>query len=133
MSITLKSTKDLPIPLLDELFDSVNWLPRKQKWDRILQISRYICTAWHDDKLIGMGRILEDGEMAVIYDFCVRPEHRRKGIGTQILDHLLNQIKDKGYYSISLFPWEHDPKLIPFYEKFGFKQIPGMELKKDHN
>ena len=81
------------------------------------------------DKLIGLGRILEDGIMCMFYGIGIHPDFQKKGIGTKIMKILIEKVKDKGYTSIGLFAWEKNPGNIRFYEKFGFRKTPtGMEL-----
>ncbi len=69
--------------------------------------------------------------MCMFYDIGVHPDYQRKGIGTNIMQVLIDEVKDKNYASIGLFAWEYNPQNMPFYEKFGFKKVgTGMELLK---
>lgn len=116
---------------LDALWQEIGWKPRgKEKWKEVLSKSYFMYTAWEGDRLIGTGRIMEDGIMCMFYDIGVHPEYQRQGIGTRILQELICRVKDKGYASIGLFAWEENPANVPFYEKFGFQKSYGMELIK---
>lgn len=102
-----------------------------EKWREVLSKSSFVYSVWDDNKLLGFGRILEDGIMCMFYDIGIHPDYQDLGIGTKIMETLIDQVKDKNYASIGLFVWEENPKAIQFYEKFGFKKVnTGMELVK---
>ena len=117
---------------LDRLFQSIGWTKRgKNKWKKVLSKSSFVYSVWDNNKLIGFGRIVEDGVMCMFYDICVNPKYQGQGIGIQIMKKLVKQVKNKKYTSIGLFVWEKNIKAIPFYKKFGFKRVKtGMELTK---
>ena len=87
-------------------------------------------TAWDGHKLVGTGRIMEDGIICMFYDIGVHPDYQRRGIGAKILQKLIDRVKDKKYASIGLFAWEENSANVPFYKKFGFVKTSGMELTK---
>src|SRR3989304_6659873 len=124
--------KKLPLKQINNLTEAVGWGRRgPEKWREILSKSSYFYSLWDGDRLVGMGRIVEDGAMCMFYDIAVHPEHQRKGLGSQIMNNLIAQVKDKEYVSIGLFTWEENPVNIAFYEKFGFETVAtGMELVK---
>lgn len=128
------TSKDINIKKIDDLRATVGWHKRRsnEKWKEILSKSSFVYTVWDDDKLIGMGRILEDGIMCMFYDIVVDKNYQGEGIGKLIMENLLNQVKDKEYTSIGLFASDENLDfLIPFYGKFGFELVKGgMECKK---
>lgn len=94
--------------------------------------SWYILSAYHSRDLVGFGRILCDGVVhALILDMIVHPDHKRKGIGTKILNRLVKKCRTHHIRDIQLFCARDK---IAFYEKSGFvprpENAPGMELKK---
>jgi GNAT superfamily N-acetyltransferase len=52
----------------------------------------------------------------------VRPEYRRKGIGTALLNHMVDRLDVFGIYLSCA------PALVPFYEAAGFR--PGIAMGK---
>ena len=124
--------KKLPLEQIDNLTEAVGWGKRgPEKWKEILSKSSYFYSIWDGEKLVAMGRIMEDGVMCVFYDIAVHPDYQRRGLGTQIMNNLINQVKDKKYVSIGLFTWERNPGNVQFYKKFGFEKVEaGMELVK---
>jgi len=80
--------------------------------------------AWDGDQLVGFGRVLTDFVYrATIWDVIVDQTYQKQGIGTEIVQRLLNHPRLK---KVELF-WlcTHRPG---FYEKLGFssKQQTGM-------
>ena len=103
----------------------------KKRWKEVLSKSYFIYTAWDENEIIGMGRIMEDGVMCMFYDICINPKYQRQGIGSKIMIKLIDKIKHKKYASIGLFAWKENPANKPFYKKFGFiEKTTGMELDK---
>ncbi len=125
------TSKEIDASSLNELTEAVGWGRRtEEQWKNILSCSKYIYSLWSNDKLVGFGRILEDGTMAMFYDIAVHPEYQRKGLGTRIMQHLMKQIKNSGYASIGLFAWDKNPQAIQFYESLGFERVDfGMKLR----
>lgn len=94
--------------------------------------SSFVYSVSDQGKLVGMGRIVEDGVMCMFYDIIVHKDYQGMGIGKMIMNNLLVFTEDKQFSSISLFA-DPDNKefLIPFYNKFGFELFAtGMRLKK---
>jgi ribosomal protein S18 acetylase RimI-like enzyme len=132
MVIKYKKGFDVPIEKLDELFLNIGWNPRGEKrWAEVLSKSYFMYTAWNGQTLVGMGRIMEDGVMCMFYDIGVHPKYQHQGIGSKILQTLIDAVKNKKYASIGLFAWSENPISKPFYRKFGFvEKKTGMELDK---
>ena len=89
--------------------------------------SDFLFTVWDDKKLVGMGRIVEDGVMCMFYDITVRKDYQGAGMGKKIMKELINHVKGRKYVFIGLFT---NDKSFNFYKKFGFVNSKGMELRK---
>ncbi|TAN44226.1 MAG: N-acetyltransferase [Nitrospirae bacterium] len=88
------------------------------KLETAFRNSEMRCFAYHDGKLIGAGRGISDGALrAAIYDLVVLPEYQGKGIGTMIMEYLLERSNAE---IIMLFA---NPGKEPFYGKFGFRMM----------
>lgn len=134
MKLTEFTKKDLSAEQINILRASVGWCEKRneEKWREILDKSSFVYSVFDQEKLVGMGRIVEDGVFCMFYDIVVHKDYQGKGMGKMIMNNLFDFIKDKGYSSVSLFA---DPNnkdfLIPFYNKFGFELFEtGMRLKK---
>ena len=79
---------------VEKLVLSVNWVSGKypDKLFRALNNSTVVITAWSGDELVGLVRVLDDGEMlAYLHYLLVRPDFQGRGIaGT-----LVNLVKEK--------------------------------------
>lgn len=134
MQLIESTTKDINWEQINTLRCSVGWCTKRSeaKWREILNKSSFVYSVSDQGKLVGMGRIVEDGVTCMFYDIIVHKDYQGMGIGKMIMNNLLVFTEDKQFSSISLFA-DPDNKefLIPFYNKFGFELFAtGMRLKK---
>lgn len=106
------------------LYKSVGW-SAYTKQPEILRNgflnSLLILAAYDNNKLIGIIRVVGDGYTIIfIQDILVLPEYQRKGIGTALLQEVLNQFKD--IRQIELVT-DNTPKTIAFYKSMGFYEM----------
>ncbi|WGX77823.1 GNAT family N-acetyltransferase (plasmid) [Paraclostridium bifermentans] len=87
--------------------------------EKIIEKSSSIITCWNKNNLIGMARSLSDEvRWATIIDVLVHPEHRGKGIGSKIIESLLEQPEMQVRTIYLATPDKED-----FYNKLGFKTV----------
>lgn len=102
---------------------SVNWSIHSEKDFLIaLKNSVLIISAYYDDKLVGMARIIGDNKLSFfIQDVIVLPDYQNMGIGTLIVNSLLNYIYSHAapHAVVDLMASKGKES---FYEKFGFKK-----------
>lgn len=85
-----------------------------------LNRSSKIVTAWKQNKLIGIARLMGDDYFSCNIDFLfVDKDYRRQGIGTKLVYKLIQCCYEPKYINVS----PENNKLIPFYEKLGFHLI----------
>jgi len=122
-----------------EIFQTTGWNQKYNLTSSELKValhqSWYCLSAYHDEKLVGFGRILCDGVVhALILDLIVLPDYQRHGIGQSILDHLVNRCKTHKIRDIQLFSAKGYSR---FYKNRGFKErpedAPGMEYQVNDN
>ena len=90
-------------------------------------------SAYDGARLVGFGRVVTDFVLhALIFDMIVLPDHQGQGIGTLILQALLNRCEERGIRDIQLFCAKGKRA---FYERNGFvsraEDAPGMQLVKE--
>ena len=121
--------KNIDINQIRLLRKSIGWQPRSEKkWKEILSKSSFVYSVWDGKRLIGMGRLVEDGIMCMLYDVVVHKNYQGEGIGKIIVNKLVEQTKNKKYCSIALFT---DKDKVKFYKKLGFEiAIVAMEYNK---
>ena len=118
-----------------ELFETTGWNSMykadSEDLSQALKNSWYVVAAYQGSELVGIGRLVSDGVLyAMIYDMIVKPSHQGSGIGTTILDKLIQKCKDSGLRDIQLFSARGK---VSFYLKRGFSErpadAPGMILR----
>ena len=104
-------------------------------------LSNQICSvaAFNGNEIVGIGRLLGDASIYwFLADVWVLPEYQGKGIGRQIVNWLIQYVKDNAIKktSVSVCLMSAQGK-EGFYEKLGFRCRPheyegsGMELELD--
>jgi GNAT superfamily N-acetyltransferase len=74
-------------------------------------------------RAVGMGRVIADGVSdGYIQDLVVLPEYRKTGIGTRIVEVLVNKCVERGISWIGLIA---EPGTEKFYLPFGFHPLEG--------
>lgn len=96
-----------------------------------VRASWFVLGAYDGDTLVGFGRMTSDTIMhAMIYDLIVLPECQGKGIGSQILNRLVEHCEQAGICDIQLFSARGKRE---FYEKRDFvarpADAPGMQYR----
>ena len=121
MEIRYSETKTFTVQQLETLFLSVKWESGRhpEKLMRGIQNSSHVISAWDGTQLVGLVRSLDDGEtVAFLHYLLVDPAYQGQHIGTELMERILEKLR--GFLHIKIMP--SDPKTIPFYEKFGFRQ-----------
>ncbi|OBS61659.1 GNAT family acetyltransferase [Enterococcus mundtii] len=106
---------------LENLYASVGWTSYTNDLDRLekaIAHSLSVITAWHQDKLVGLIRVVGDGQTIIyIQDLLVHPDYQNKKIGTYLLAAILQEYKDVRQ---KMLLTEDAPDVRHFYEGFGF-------------
>ncbi len=96
-----------------------NWkMPLAQEdWRDLLRHSPLVVTAWKDQQLVGFARLLTDFvRWANLYDVVVDPAFQRQGIGSQLVQRLLDHPRVARVRTV----WLGTAEGHAFYERFGF-------------
>lgn len=125
--------------ILYNMRNTIGWgnttIPQAEK---AVKNSIFHLAAFDDDRIIGSGRLVGDGALVwYIEDLIVIPEYQKRGIGTLIMEQLLEYIeKNSVPGSCTIIGLMSSKGKEPFYQKFGFRLFPnehegaGMELNK---
>lgn len=119
--------KDQVMPNLNSilnLYNDVSWsayTSNPEQLEQALKNSLKIWTAWEDDLLVGLARVVGDGcTIIYIQDILVLEEYQGKGLGSQFLKIILDEYQD--VRQIILLT-DDTKKTIKFYEKNGLTQV----------
>ena len=120
MEIEYTEEKKFTKEQTQRLFRSVGWISGEypERLHKALMGSSTVFSAWHDDRLVGLVRVLDDTEMvAYMHYVLVDPEYQGHGIA----GHLVGMVKEKyrDYLYIEVMPEES--KNAAFYQKHGFQ------------
>jgi len=103
------------------LYQSVGW---SNYWNDPAMLrkaylhSLKIYAAYAEETLAGIVRVVGDGHSIVfVQDLLVRPEYQRKGIGTALLQKILEDYKE--VYQLHLLT-DNTEKTAAFYKSMGF-------------
>lgn len=106
------------------LYNDVSWSAYTSNLEQLknaIKNSLKVWTAWEDDLLIALARVVGDGYTIIyIQDILVLQAYQRKGIGSKLLEMILKKYKD--VRQIILLTDDTD-KTISFYEKNGLTPV----------
>lgn len=81
-----------------------------------------------DADIVGFAFCTTFGDFrATIQEFAVSPNHQKHGIGTALMEYVLNQFRSKRLLAVDLVVNKHAPALR-LYEKFGFRHPENYTL-----
>ena len=110
--------KTVPVKDLADLRESVGWSRMEHEYKNPLLTSYYHIAVYEKESLIGYIDCVSNGVTdAYIQDLMVHPDYQGRGIGTDLMQKMIDYLKKKHIYMISVV---FEEKLKPFYEKFGF-------------
>jgi GNAT superfamily N-acetyltransferase len=124
-----------PVTDYDRLFETTGWnksyQASPQELHRAIADSWYVLSAYENDRLVGFGRIISDGVLyALICDLIVNPARQGQGIGSTLLNKLIEHCRTQNIRVIWLFAAKGKSS---FYKKFGFFErpvdAPGMQMR----
>jgi ribosomal protein S18 acetylase RimI-like enzyme len=105
-----------------DLFLSVGWVSGLYpgRLYKALMQSSTVITAWDGGRLVGLVRLIDDGEMlAYLHYVLVDPAYQGRGIAGTMIEMV--KVKYKNYLYIECMPEES--KNAAFYEKHGFHRM----------
>lgn len=101
---------------------SVGWNGMEACYVNPLMTSYLHIACYDGEKLIGYVDSVSNGVTdAYIQDLMVNPEYQERGIGTELMNRIIEMLKERSIYMISVI--YGDAELAPFYKRFGFTQM----------
>lgn len=129
VKITSKHKDDLTAETLKTFYEKAGWFPYTKNIDkmkRAIHNSLYVVTAWYHDELIGLVRVIGDGETIIyVQDIIVLEEHRRHGIGAGMMEKVMK--KYEGVRQKVLLTDENED-VRAFFEEVGFQSCDQGDL-----
>ena len=127
MNISIKyGTENIDWQALCEIFRLAPLGTREpDKLKSASENSHTVCSAYIEQKIIGFGRAISDGQyQSAIYDVVILPEFQKQGVGKSIMEALLEKLPKSGPILIFVAPGKQN-----FYRKLSFGNLKtGMGL-----
>ena len=117
----IEMNEEIDVNELNDLLETNKWrIQDTSKLEKALVLSWCWLTARNErSQLIGFVQVLSDGiRHAYILRLIVHPDYQRKGVGTELMNRLMELLKENNLLPTLVAA----PGKDKFYEKFGFKQ-----------
>ena len=83
--------------------------------------SLLVLAAYEGDELLGIIRAVGDGcTIVFVQDILVFPGHQRRGVGTALLEAVLDRYPDVRQVELVT---DNTPKTVAFYKSLGFSEL----------
>lgn len=136
IEIKLKKSNQLPLEQLINSYNSVGWSAYTAQpaiLNQAIINSLDVITAWQNQRLIGLIRTVGDGQTILyIQDLLVAPGFQQQGIGTKLMQQVLNKLKN---IRQKLLLTENETQTFSFYQKQGFidtKEVNLVSFYREH-
>ena len=107
-----------------ELYASVGWTAYTKHPDILhkgFENSMLTLAAYEKEQLIGIIRTVGDGYTIVfVQDILVFPEHQRKGVGSALMQAVLDRYSHVRQIELAT---DNTEKTVAFYRSMGFKEM----------
>jgi len=122
MTIQFKEHKNINIQQLENLYNDVGWYAYTKDMKHLEQALHHsldVISAWNDDKLVGLIRVVGDG-LTIVYiqDILVLNHYQNQGIATKLMTEILQKYK---HVRQKVLLTEEALDVRHFYEKNGFE------------
>ena len=93
--------------------------------ERMYASSQLVISAWQDDRLVGLARVLTDGVLyALLADLAVEPDVQGLGIGKRLIEEMQSRLK-----GVELILRDSDIS-SGFYQRLGFARVENAWVKR---
>lgn len=127
--ITYQENTQLTQKELVSLYESVGWqsyTSQPEQLQKAIEQSFNVLTAWDHDRLIGLIRVISDGETILyIQDILVHPNYQKQTIGSSLMEQIL---KKYAHIRQKMLLTDDTSETRHFYEKFQFSTCEQNEL-----
>lgn len=124
MTVSKLCAADVPFAAaLDRLLFSAECWSEQDFYDSLEDSSRIFLAAYEGNVFLGCCGLQQSFEQGDILTVGVHPDHRRKGVGSRLLEELLRIFKEQGGKTLFLEVRASNASAAALYEKFGFRRI----------
>lgn len=120
----LKEYRDYHEAEILNLYAAAGWIAYTENPAALRQgfeHSLLVLAAYEGDRLLGIIRVVGDGATVVfIQDILVYPDHRRKGVGTALLQAVLDRYQHVRQIELVT---DNTEETVAFYRSLGFRDL----------
>jgi ribosomal protein S18 acetylase RimI-like enzyme len=129
LRIKYKENVKIDTPSLQSLYDNVLWTSYTKDMPRLVEAfksSLKVITAWEDDTLVGLIRVVGDGQTIIyIQDILILESYQNQGIGSHLIEKVLTIYQDVRQ---KVLLTNDAVDVRTFYEKHGFQSCDKGDL-----
>ena len=137
-TVSSKNKSNIRCNIQNEVFQSDNRTPLTVEDVYFDELQQYYydkgaILMTKDGKYIGYGQVIFDYGIPYVVNFGIVKEHRRKGYGKLLLNHLLKIVRENGFKIVKIKVKANNVEAINLYKSFGFntcKETIYFELKR---
>lgn len=127
MNLEIQKNANLTPAQIEKLRVAVGWDSLHRKYQTALEKTFAHYSVLEQQELIAFARVISDGAIyALIVDVMVRPDFQTRGLGKNMLEFVLEDLKLAGIRSVNVV---FDARLEKFYESLGFEILKGGMIK----
>jgi GNAT superfamily N-acetyltransferase len=106
-------------PFAVQLANTMDWNMAESDFEFMSKLEPDGCfVLWLAQERVGIATCISYGKTGWFGNLAVKPEFRKKGAGTFLLNHAVEYLRSIGVETVGLYGYQH---LAEFYEKVGFK------------
>jgi N-acetylglutamate synthase-like GNAT family acetyltransferase len=127
VNLEIDKNANLEPEQIEKLRVAVGWNPLHGKYQTALENSFAHYSILEQQELIAFARVISDGVIyALIVDVMVYPAFQTRGLGSKMLEFVIEDIKLAGIKGVNVI---FDAKLEKFYESLGFEMLLAGTIK----
>ncbi len=130
MDYIIRNKKKIKKEDVISLYKNVGWNKYVEDIDKMMRAfnnSLLILSAWNENELLGLVRVVGDGETILyIQDLLVKKNAKRKGIATALVNQAIEafpSVRQKVLIT------DDNPESVGFYKRIGFKDSIELNIK----
>jgi aralkylamine N-acetyltransferase len=129
VNLEIEKDANLEPEQIEKLRIAVGWNPLHGKYQTALENSFAHYSILEQQEMIAFARVISDGAIyALIVDVMVHPTFQARGLGSRMLEFVLEDLKLVGIRNVNVI---FDAKLEKFYESLGFEMSLAGTIKMD--
>ena len=102
-----------------QLANTMNWNMAVEDFEFMMKLEPQGCfVLFRGSERLGICTSVSFGEVGWFGNLIVKGDYRREGVGSLLVKHAIDYLKNRGVETIGLYAYQH---LVKFYESFGFK------------